>query len=221
MSKAELAGVIDHAFLKIDEETVAESLRRAVDETISYGFRSLVVHPTLVGTIKSHHPNLRIGTVISYPLGCDTTEAKIYAIGEAAERGADEVDVVLDLFAVRASNLRKTAVEARRLVDAAHASGLAIKLILETPILDEPQIRMLTRAILPAGADFWKTSTGYGRKPTPLSHVRLLSLLAPEDVRIKASGGFKTLVDVTRALKEGAAVVGTSSSAAIMKEAGF
>ena len=80
---------------------------------------------------------------------------------------------------------------------------------------------MLTRAILPAGADFWKTSTGYGRKPTPLSHVRLLSLLAPEDVRIKASGGFKTLVDVTRALKEGAAVVGTSSSAAIMKEAGF
>jgi deoxyribose-phosphate aldolase len=220
LTKTELASVIDHTFLKIDETTTAESLKRVVDETLAYGFRSLVVHPALIATIKRHHPEMRVTTVVSFPLGCDTTESKIFAIQDAALRGANDVDVVLDLFAIRAANFRKIAQEARRLVEVAHSSNLTIKLIIETPIVDDAFIRALTRALIPAGADFWKTSTGYGRKPTHLSHVRLLSQLAPEGVRIKASGGFRALADVTRALAEGASVVGTSASVAIMKEAG-
>ncbi len=218
LSINELASRIDHTFLKIDESTMLSDLARFVTDTLKFGFRSIVVNPNHVSTIRRHNTDIRICTVVSYPLGCDTTESKIFAIQDAAERGANEVDVVVDLFALRAANFRKIAREALRLTDLAHKNNLVIKLIIETPIMDEEHIRATVRALLPAKADFWKTSTGYGRRPTHLAHVRLLSNLAPEGVKIKASGGIRTLVDVERAIKEGAFVIGSSRSVAILAE---
>jgi len=214
-----IASVIDHTLLKVDETTDEKVLKSAVDEMEKYRFRCLILPPNLVETVKSHYPDMRVGTVIAYPLGCELTTTKIFAIKEAAACGADEVDVVLDLFAIRAANFRKTASESQRIVEAAHKSNLIIKLIIETPILDPDRVRILARAIIPAGADYWKTSTGYGRNPTRLSMVKLLFELAPDDVKIKASGGIKTLEDLESALKQGASVIGTSSSAAIVEEA--
>lgn len=215
----ELAKRLDHTLLKIDEATVQDDLSKAVFETMKFGFRSLVIHPNLVATVARHFPMVRVAAVISYPLGCDSIDIKTAAIQRAADDGASEVDVVLDLFAIRAANWRKIAVEAKHLVETAHKRKIIVKLILETPILDEDYIRALARAIMHAGADFWKTSTGYGRRPATLNSVRLLKELAPDDVHVKASGGFRTLEDVMMAISVGASVIGTSNSPAIMEQA--
>ena len=219
-SPSAVANKLEHTLLKIDESTQKTDLVTAVGETLKYGFRALVVHPNLVATITRHYPLVRVATVISYPLGCDSLDVKLAAVKRAADDGAAEIDAVLDLFAIRAGNWRKIALEARSIVEAAHAKKIIAKLILETPILLDEEIRALAKAIKPAGADFWKTSTGYGRRPTTLRAVSLLRELAPDEVHIKASGGFKTLDDVMRAISVGAFVVGTSSGPAIIEEAG-
>lgn len=214
-----LAKRIDHTFLKIDDATSKDDLLRAVRETSLYGFRSLVVSPNLVATVARNFPLVRACSVISYPLGCDSLDVKLAAIERAADDGAAEVDAVLDLFALRAANYRKIAIEAIELVKAAHKRKMIIKLILETPILDEELIRAAARALAPAGADFWKTSTGYGRRPTALSAVKLLRELAPDGVHVKASGGIKTLGEAMMAFETGAFVIGTSSGPSIMEVA--
>lgn len=214
-----VAAAIDHTLLKIDESTSLETLRRAVSDMADYGFRCLVVPPNLVATLKKNHPEIRVGTVISYPLGCDTTASKVFQIQDAVERGADEVDVVLDLFAIKAGNWSKVEREAVRITGVARDAGLTVKLIFETPILTEDEVRSLANAVSPANADYWKTSTGYGRKPSRLSMVRLLHELAPEGVKIKASGGIKTLEDFSRARHEGADMIGTSHGVRIVEEA--
>ncbi len=214
-----LAKRIEHTLLKIDERTAKDDLLLAVRETADFGFRALVVHPNLVSTVARNFPHVRVVSVVSYPLGCDSLDVKIAAVHRAADDGAAEVDAVLDLFAMRAANFRKIAVEAKELVKAAHGRKIIVKLIMETPILDEEFIRAAARALAPAGADFWKTSTGYGRRPVALSAVRLLREIAPKEVHIKASGGIKTYGEAMMAFETGAFVIGTSSGPAILEEA--
>jgi deoxyribose-phosphate aldolase len=214
-----IAGAIDHSLLKITEHTRALALRVAVADMRNYGFRALVVPPNLVATVKTHNPDIRVAAVVSYPMGCDTTACKLFAMEEAREFGADEVDVVLDLFAVKAANWAKVEDEAGRLCERARGLGLLIKLIFETPILSDEEIAALCRAVRGTGADFWKTSTGYGRDATTENAVRLLAGNAPEGVRVKASGGISNLETARAMLAAGASVIGTSSGPRIVEEA--
>ena len=112
---AQLHTRLDQAFLKADPAATVESLRAQVDLAIHLQLRSLCVPPLLAGTVKKHNPQLRVSTVVAYPLGMESASCKYFAIEELMEQGIDEFDVVLDLFALVNGNMAKLAAEAGKL----------------------------------------------------------------------------------------------------------
>lgn len=215
---AQLAGRLDHAYLRVTSTTGVDGLRRVVEETLEHGFRSLCVPPVLAGTVKKNFPTVRVAAVVSYPLGLDSKAAKTYIVQELISQGIDEVDIVYDLFALVNNNQRKIGEEADRLGELTFKAKVFHKAIIETPILNVDQIRWVAELLADSPVDCIKTSTGYGREPTSLDHVRLLRSIIGTRKAIKASGGIRTLYDVQAMLEAGANILGTSSSVAIMAE---
>jgi deoxyribose-phosphate aldolase len=219
MNGATLATRIDNAFLKFDEQSSVEALKRSIDQTISYGLRSLCTTPQLAGTVKQNYPHLRVSAVVSYPLGADLLPLKLEACRMLIEQGIDELDVVYDLFALINDNSRKIELEARELGELTASRGVLHKAIIETPILSEAQISRASHALLESPVDCIKTSTGYGREPTRSEHVRLIRSVVGQSKLVKASGGIRGLDDARRMIEAGADILGTSSGAAIIDEA--
>lgn len=219
MDGAQLAKRLDYAFLKADSRATVDALRQAIAESMAHGFRALCVPPVLAGTVKKNHPTLRVCAVVSYPLGLDSLASKVFTVQELIELGIDEVDVVLDLFALVNGNLAKTELEAQRLGEICSAGAVSCKVIIETPILSPEQIRAAAEMLRATPIDCVKTSTGYHREPTSLDHVRLLRDVLGGDKQIKAAGGIRSLYDALAMLDSGADIVGTSSAVAIVQEA--
>lgn len=218
MQAAELAQRIDAAYLKVDSQTNVASLRQAVDEAVRLNVRALCVSPMLAGTVKKNNPQLRVAAVISYPLGLDSLATKIFALQELSEQRIDEVDIVLDLFALVNSNWRKLEQEAQRLGELCREFGLYSKAILETGILTPEQQRSAAEIIADSPIDCIKTGTGYHREPAQAEHVKLIRQVVGDKKRIKASGGIKTLYQAQTLLEAGADILGISSPAAILDE---
>ena len=216
---AQLAGRLDHAYLKMVSTTDVDGLRRAVEETLKHGFRSICVPPVLAGTVKKNYPTARVAAVVAYPLGLESKAAKTYVIQELINQGVDEVDVVYDLFALVNGNRRKIAAEAETLGELTARAKVFHKAIIETPILSDEQICWVAELLAETAVDCVKTSTGYGRDATSLDHVRLLRSVIGTRKAIKASGGIRTLYDAQAMLDAGANILGTSSSVAIVEEA--
>lgn len=215
---AQIAARIDHAYLKVERDTSVAGLRDAVSLVRDLGLRSLCVPPLLAGTVKKHNPGLRVSAVVSYPLGNDSLAGKIFTASELIEQHVDELDVVMDLFAILNNNWDKLRLEAQSLLPVVKPAGL-LKCIIETPLLSEDQIRRAGEVLVEAGVDCIKTSTGYHREATSPEHVRLLRQVAGERCLIKASGGIRSLEDARLLLDCGADILGASASAAICAEA--
>jgi deoxyribose-phosphate aldolase len=218
MNGAMLAGRIDYAFLKVSSGTHVAQLKQAVAETKEYGFRSLCVPPVLAGTVKRNHPELTVGAVVAYPLGLETLAAKVFAIQELIELGVDEVDVVYDLFALVNGNLAKLEQEATRLGEMTSKAGVLQKAIIETPILDDEQLRAVCEMLRDSPVDCIKTSTGYGREPTSPDHVRLIRQVVGTRKLVKAAGGISNLYQMRAMLDAGADIIGTSHAVKITQE---
>lgn len=216
---AQLAGRLDHAYLKVASTTTVDGLRQAVEETLKHGFRSICVPPVLAGTVKKNYPTVRVAAVVAYPLGLESRAAKTYVIQEMINQGVDEVDVVYDLFALVNDNRRKIAAEAEALGELTVRAKVFHKAIIETPILTDEQICWAAGLLADTAVDCVKTSTGYGRDATSLDHVRLLRSVIGTRKAIKASGGIRTLYDAQAMIEAGANILGTSNSVAILKEA--
>jgi deoxyribose-phosphate aldolase len=214
----ELAGRIDLSFLKIDSQTTVPSLRAAIDQMQHLGVRCLVVPPLLAGTVKRNHPELKVCAVIAYPLGMETLAAKVFAASELIEQGVDELDVVLDLFALVNNNFAKLEHEARDLLAVTRAAKVPLKTIIETPILTDQQIVKATDLLCNCGVECIKTSTGYNREPTRMEHVRLIKEAARGRAFIKASGGIRSQAQALAMLEAGADVLGVSDAAAILTQ---
>ena len=214
-----VAALIDHAYLKINSQSSISGLKFAVEETAKYGFRSICVHPVLAGTIKKNFPRTKVCAVVSYPLGADSLAVKTFAIQELSEQGVNEIDVVLDLFAVVNGNTRKVGMEAQQLGDMCRKFGIYVKVIIETPILTDDNIRATAEVLRDSPVHCIKTSTGYNREPTSLDHVKLLRSILRRDMQIKASGGISNLYQVRAMLEAGADMIGTSSGVKIVEEA--
>jgi deoxyribose-phosphate aldolase len=214
-----LAARIDHAFLRWDREASVAALKAAVELVRSRGLRSICVSPVLAGTVKKHNPGLRVCAVVSYPLGADSLAAKLFAAQELLEQGIDELDVVMDLFAILNGNWRKLELEARELLDLVHPSGKLIKAIIEVPILDEVQLLKAAEVLVVAGIGCLKSSTGYKRDPTTPQQVALLRRMAGDQCLVKASGGIGSLGRARELLSAGADILGCSASAAILAQA--
>jgi deoxyribose-phosphate aldolase len=217
MQLKELAGRIDGAFLRVEPDSSVAGLRAAVDDALRFGLRALCVPPVLAGTVKKNFPELRVAAVISYPLGADSLAAKLFAMQELAEQRIDDVDIVLDLFALANGNWRKLEQEAQRLGGYCREAGLFSKAIIETTLLQPDQIRTACEILLGSAVDCIKTSTGYHRPPTPPEHVRLIRETVGSAKQVKASGGIKTLEGAQALLGAGADILGISNPAAVLE----
>ncbi len=210
----EINKLIDHTYLKAFG--TKNEIDNILEEAISYDFKSVCLNPAWIEyAVESlKESDVLVCTVIGFPLGANTTETKVYETTDALKKGAHEIDMVINIGWAKEGrfDLVKKEVEAVR--EAAHNHTL--KVILETCYLTEDEIEQAARAAIEAGADFIKTSTGFGTGGATVQDVRLMKKVAG-DKEIKASGGVKNLEDLEAMVEAGATRIGASSGVSIMQ----
>lgn len=214
----ELAAYIDHTVLRPDC-TPAE-IQRLCAEAQKYHFASVCVPPYFVSEARQFFADdeqVKIATVIGFPMGYSTTAAKVEEIKRAIDDGVDELDVVINISAVRSGHWNFVQNDLDRMVTAAHLKNKAIKVILETGILSDEEIIRAADICRELRADFVKTSTGYNGEGATIRVVQLLHHhLQGSGIKIKASGGIRTREDAERLIGAGAQRLGCSASVMIV-----
>ncbi|HQU59055.1 MAG: deoxyribose-phosphate aldolase [Phaeodactylibacter sp.] len=211
-----LASYIDHTILKPD--CTAKEIKKICDEAAQYGFYAVCVPPFYVkyaASVLEGKP-VKIATVIGFPMGYTTTPSKVEEIKRAIDEGADEVDAVVNICAVKDGNWNFVANDVDSMCTAVHMKGKSIKIILETALLTEKEITKLCEIVLHSGVDFVKTSTGFNGQGATLEAVKLLKSLVGDKAKIKASGGIRTRLEAERFIEAGASRIGSSSGIAIV-----
>ncbi len=218
MNATELARHIEHAVLapQATEEDLAEGVRIARDWRV----RSLVVKPAHVtaATRQLAHSGVQTVAVVGFPHGGQTTETKVAETRQAVAAGADEIDMVINIGALRQRQTAVVFYEIRAVVEA--ALGRPVKVILETAYLSDAEKRLACRLAARAGARYVKTSTGFAPKGATVADVALMRRVLARSVGIKASGGVKSYIDALALLRAGADLLGTSHTEAILRDAG-
>jgi deoxyribose-phosphate aldolase len=218
LTPASLAAMIDHTFLKA-YGTPAD-IERLCREAREYRFAMVAIHPAEV----SHCVKLlagsgvRVGAAVGFPLGQNTAETKAFETRDAIEKGAGEIDTVLNLRALQSGCLDLVRREMRELVALTRPAGVISKVILETCYLTDDQKRTACRIAMEEGVDYVKTSTGMGQGGATVADVCLMRSVVGDRVRIKAAGGIRNLASVRALLAAGAARLGTSNGVTIVEE---
>lgn len=212
MDEKEILSHIDHTQLKAF--AAWEDVKKLCEEAVLYRTASVCIPPTYVSCVREHYPDLTICTVVGFPLGYSVTAAKIAEVQEALKDGADEIDMVVNISDVKNHFYNKVEGEIRTLKEI--CGEHILKVIIETCYLTEEEKITMCSAVTNAGADFIKTSTGFGTGGATLEDVRLFKKHIGADVKIKAAGGVKTREDLERFLKEGCERIGTSSAVGLL-----
>jgi deoxyribose-phosphate aldolase len=191
-------------------------------EAKQYSFASVCVNPYWVPLVASELAGtaVKVCTVIGFPLGATLARAKIAEAAAALGLGAQEIDMVLNIGELRAGNLEAVEADIRAVVNAAHAAKAIVKVILETALLTPEQKVAACMTAKVAGADFVKTSTGFGPGGATAADVALMRETVGPEMGVKASGGIRTLEDLNKMVAAGANRIGASASVAIVQSAG-
>lgn len=216
----EVARIIDHTLLKPD--ATREQIERLCAEARRYRFKSVCVNPTWVPlcvALLAETPEVLVCTVIGFPLGANTPEAKSYEARQAIRIGAREVDMVMNAGALKSGDRELVERDIRAVVETAHAAGALCKVILETGLLSNDEIEMACRVAQAAGADFVKTSTGFGPGGATVEHIALMRRTVGPQMGVKASGGVRTFEDVQALVAAGATRIGASAGVRIVEQA--
>lgn len=216
----EVARIIDHTLLKPD--ATREQIERLCAEARRYRFKSVCVNPTWVPlcvALLAETPEVLVCTVIGFPLGANTPEAKSYEAQQAIRIGAREVDMVMNAGALKSGDRELVERDIRAVVETAHAAGALCKVILETGLLSNDEIEMACRVAQAAGADFVKTSTGFGPGGATVEHIALMRRTVGPQMGVKASGGVRTFEDVQALVAAGATRIGASAGVRIVEQA--
>lgn len=205
---------IDHTYLKAVGTKI--EIDALIDDAKTYDFKSVCINPTWVKKAKNDlkDTDVLVCTVIGFPLGANTTNTKVFETKDAIENGADEIDMVLNVGAVKAHNYDFVEEEIKAVKSA--SSGHTLKVILETCYLTKEEIQKAGEAAIRAGADFIKTSTGFGSGGATVEDVKLMKSIAKEK-GVKASGGVRSLEDLEAMVEAGASRIGASSGVKIMQ----
>ncbi len=216
MTKKDLAGLIDHTLLKPD--ATHENIKRLCEEALQFGFYSVCINPCFVKPAKEllRNSDVRVTTVIGFPLGMTLTEVKVYEAMNASLLGADELDIVINIGALKSGDWDTVRKDISDVIMA--TKGLIHKVIIETCYLTDDEKRKVVEIALEAGSEFIKTSTGFGPRGAQLSDIRLIKNIVGDTAGIKAAGGIRTLSQVLDLLKAGAARIGTSAGVKIAGE---
>ncbi|WP_420849697.1 deoxyribose-phosphate aldolase [Peribacillus tepidiphilus] len=209
--------MIDHTLLKADA-TKAE-IQKLVEEAKEYSFASVCVNPTWVKTaaeLLKETPEVKVCTVIGFPLGATPTEVKVFEAKNAIENGATEIDMVINIGALKDKQYEIVENDIKAVVEAAKGKALT-KVIIETSLLTNEEKEIACQLSVKAGADFVKTSTGFSTGGATVEDVALMRKVVGPNIGVKASGGVRSLEDAKAMIKVGANRIGASSGVAIMK----
>ena len=205
-----LLKTIDHTLLK--QTAQREDIRKLCAEAVEYGFYSVCVQPVYVSACNEflkNAPQIKIACVVGFPMGENKTETKVFETKRAIADGADEIDMVICVSAVKNGNYSYVKREIKQVVKA--AKGSPVKVILETSFLTRDEMVKAALCARDAGAAFVKTSTGYFGEGAKAEDVRLLKDTVKGACSVKASGGIKTAEQFREMLAAGADRIGTSS----------
>lgn len=214
----EVNQMIDHTILKANAKK--EDVLRIVEEAKKYEFFSVCINPCWVALAKEHlaGTSVDVCTVIGFPLGANTSEVKAYEAADAINNGATEVDMVINVGALKSKQYKKVLKDIQAVVDAAKGKAL-VKVIIETALLtDEEKVKVCELA-KEAGADFVKTSTGFSTGGATVADVKLMRETVGPDMGVKASGGIHNEAEAIAMIEAGATRIGTSAGVAIMEGA--
>jgi len=212
-----IAALIDHTILRAD--ATRDDVRRICAEAREYEFASVCVNGYWVPLVASELAGtpVKVCTVAGFPLGAMATEAKLAETETAIRQGANEIDMVMNIGALKSGERDAVRNDIAVLAAACHAGGAILKVILETSLLTDEQKRIGSELSKRAGADFVKTSTGFGASGATESDVALMRDTVGRDMGVKASGGVRTLADLQKMVAAGADRIGASASVTIVK----
>lgn len=215
MDKRNILKHVDHTLLKAF--ATWEDIVELCDEAILYQTASVCVPPSYVRRIHdTYGDELKICTVIGFPLGYHTADVKAAETAQAVRDGADEIDMVVNIGNVKSRLCEKVEAEIRMVKEA--CAGRILKVIIETCYLSEEEKIAMCHAVTNAGADYIKTSTGFGTGGATIEDVRLMKQHIGPDVKIKAAGGISTMEEMEAFLQEGCDRIGTSRAVGLLKE---
>jgi len=215
-----IAKLIEHTLLKPDatRSQVVEVCREAV----RYGFHLVMVNPANVAlaVAQVHGTPVQVGTVVGFPLGASLTVTKMFEAEQALRQGARELDIVMNIGALKSGDRLLVKTEMRSLTDLAHRHGALLKLILENALLSQEEKILACALAAEAGVDFVKTSSGLADSGAVASDVALMRGVVGLKIGVKAAGGIRTAAHLMEMVDAGANRIGTSASVQIVQELG-
>ncbi len=217
MNNQEILARVDHTLLK--PYSTWEDIRQICEDAVAYKTATVCIPPSFISRIKeAYGDRLAICTVIGFPLGYQVTEVKAAEARKALEDGAEEIDMVINIGAAKEGRFDAVTREIRTLKET--VGDHVLKVIIETCYLTDEEKIALCRCVTEAGADYIKTSTGFGSAGANLADVKLMRANAGPQVKVKAAGGIRSVKDMADFLEAGADRLGTSSAIALIKGEG-
>jgi len=212
-----VAALIDHTILK--PEATRADVAKVCREARQYSFASVCVNPYWVPLVRAELAGspVKVCTVVGFPLGATSTEAKVAEAAAAVRAGAQEVDMVINVGALRSGDHEAVKLDIAQVVKVSHEAGAIVKVILETALLDDNQKAVACTLAKLAGADFVKTSTGFGPSGATAHDIALMRSVVGPDMGVKAAGGIRTLHDLQTMTAAGATRIGASASVKIVE----
>jgi deoxyribose-phosphate aldolase len=214
-----IAGIIDHTLLR--PEATRDDILKICREARQYNFASVCVNPYWVPVVATELAGspVKVCAVIGFPLGATSTEVKVAETEAALRAGAQEIDMVQNIGALRGGDHAVVKQDIAAVVAAAHRAGAIVKVILETALLDDDQKVAACGLAKDAKADFVKTSTGFGPSGATAHDVELMRIAVGPEMGVKASGGIRTLDDLKKMTAAGATRIGASAGVKIVEAA--
>jgi deoxyribose-phosphate aldolase len=212
----DMAGMIDHTLLKA--EATREQISQLCFEARKYNFASVCINPGHVALCKSllRGSGVKVCTTIGFPLGATTTEVKAFETRQAIDNGAQEVDMVINIGALKDKNYELVARDIRAVVKEAHARDVIVKVIIETALLTNEEKKIVSLLVKEAEADFVKTSTGFSTAGATVEDVSLMRKAVGPLLGVKAAGGVRSREDLEKMVTAGATRIGASAGVKIV-----
>lgn len=208
--------MIDHTVLKAD--TPLETVKRICDEAMEYGFASVCINPCHVAYCADYlkDSDVNVCTVIGFPLGANTSAVKAFETKDAIANGADEIDMVMNIGALKDKNYDLVRDDVKAVVEA--ANGTLVKVISETCLLTEDEIKKACELCVEAKADYVKTSTGFSTRGATIEDVQIMKAAVQGKAKVKAAGGVRTHEDMVKIVEAGADRIGTSAGCSLVEK---
>jgi len=219
-SREELARLIDHTVIR--PTTRLGDVVKVCKEALHYGFAAVCVPPTFVQPASRllRGSDVKVCTAVGFPFGFSKTEVKVFEARRALEDGAEELDMVMNLALFKSGMYRRVEEDIRAVVETAEEYGALVKVIIEACYLTDEEKRTACHIIAEAGADYVKTSTGFGPGGATVEDVRLLKEASQGRILVKAAGGIRTAEQALAMIRAGASRIGTSTGVQVVETFG-